>query len=89
MTSDPADPFGIARLSAEAALKRLRAMTSEAASEEWLDAANRATFKLHWRRIMDRGLGDEPESAQAGILADLRATAGVYATARQPKKGTR
>jgi hypothetical protein len=43
-----------------------------------LDALNRATFRRHYRNIVDNGIGDPdryPHSALPGVLADLRANA--------------
>jgi hypothetical protein len=42
---------------------------------EQLDAANRATFRKHYRDVLDKGIGDGEGSALAGLLADLRANA--------------
>jgi hypothetical protein len=50
-------------------------MTASENRGEQLDAANRATFRKHYRDVIDKGIGDHEGSALAAILADLRANA--------------
>ena len=50
-------------------------MSTDKARGDQLDAANRATFRKHYRNIIDRGLGDHEDSALAPLLADIRANA--------------
>lgn len=56
---------------------------------EQLDAANKATLRKQYRRILDRGLGDHEGSALAGLVEELRANAeAVYgAAAGKPRPG--